>query len=98
MFLAKAVSLEGELAKNSYVADSGNTLTHEFCPKCGTHVHSHSSARPHMRTFRFGFLDPRHGLKPDMAIWTSQAPEWAVIDPEMEQCEGQPAAPSSNPD
>ena len=94
MFLAEAVLLQGQLATNSYVADSGNTLTHEFCPKCGTHVHSHSSARPHIRTFRFGFLDEGHGLKPEMIIWTSQAPDWAVLDPSLEQVAGQPPAPA----
>ena len=94
MFPTDAVELSGELGANSYVAASGITLTQEFCPRCGTQVFAHSSARPQFRTFRFGFLDPGHGLKPQMAIWTGDAPEYAFIDPELEQFTGPPPAPT----
>ena len=54
---------------------------------------SGSSARPNVRVVRLGVLDEGHGLRPDMAIWTDEAPDWAVIDPAMEQCARQPAPP-----
>jgi hypothetical protein len=93
MFPTDSVHIEGSLAQHTYVADSGRTLTQWFCPSCGNHVFAQSSARPQFRTVRFGVLDQPHGLRPRMAIWTEAAPEWAVIDPALEQFPGQPPPP-----
>ena len=49
----------------------------------------------HLKTVRFGALDEPHGLRPEMAIWTGDAPDWAVIDPAIAQFEGQPPAPAA---
>jgi hypothetical protein len=95
MFPTDAIEIEGELATNSYVAASGNLLTHSFCGRCGTPVMAQSSARPQFRTVRLGFLDAPHGLVPQVAIWTEDAPAWAVIDPELEQFPRQPPPPSA---
>ena len=76
---------------------SGNVLTQEFCAHCGTPVLGRSSARPQFRTLRFGLLDEGHGLRPQAAIWTDEAPEWAVIDPALEQFAQQPPAPPAPP-
>jgi len=94
IFPAEAVILSGETRRRSYVAASGNVLVHEFCSACGSPVMAQSSARPHLRTVRFGILDEGHGLAPVAAIWLDEAPAWARIDPAMEQWPGQPAAPS----
>jgi len=93
MFNTDDVNLRGVLGKWSYVAPSGNTLTMAFCTQCGTQVYAQSSARPQFMTFRLGFLDEPHGLAPKMAIWTSEAPAWAKIDPEMESWPQQPPPP-----
>jgi hypothetical protein len=97
MFRTDDVQLSGELATHSYVAASGNTLTQSFCPACGTPVMAQSSARPHFRTIRLGLLEPEHGLAPQMAIWTAEAPAWARIDPSLEQHQRQPPAPPAPP-
>ncbi len=93
IFPAEAVHLEGELSAATWRAASGNTLTFHFCPSCGTQAFAQSSARPHLKTVRFGMIDEPHELKPEMAIWTGDAPAWAVIDPGLEQHTGQPPAP-----
>ena len=93
IFPTDSVDLAGELATHAYVAASGSTLTHSYCPKCGTPVMAQTSARPHFRTMRLGFLTPGHGLAPNAAIWTSDAPPWAAIDPALEQFAAQPPAP-----
>lgn len=94
IFPASAVTLSGQLASHGHQAASGNTLTKYFCPTCGTPVFATSSARLQFRTFRLGFLDAGHGLKPSAAIWTDSAPDWAVIDPALEHYAGQPPAPA----
>jgi hypothetical protein len=93
MFATEAVTMTGELSTTSYVAASGNMLTHHFCAACGTPVMGSSSARPQFRTIRLGFLDEPNELRPTMAIWTEDAPEWAVIDPALERFPHQPPAP-----
>lgn len=95
IFPLQAITIEGHRAQSSYVAASGNTLTHEFCGTCGTHVLAHSSARPHLRTIRLGMLDEGNGLEPAMAIWLDDAPGWACIDPSLEQWRQQPPAPAT---
>lgn len=93
VFNTADVAFNGELAWHSYQAASGNTLYQGFCASCGTPVAAHSSARPQFRVLRLGFLSAGHGLRPSIAIWTDDAPDWAVIDPSLEQLRGQPPAP-----
>ncbi|MFC3214540.1 GFA family protein [Novosphingobium panipatense] len=95
MFRTDAVTVTGERGEYAYVASSGNTLTQEFCTVCGSGVLGRSSARPQFRTIRLGLLDEAHGLRPGMAIWTEEAPEWATIDPQMERWPQQPPPPAS---
>ncbi len=98
IFQLRDITLRGELSTHVYVAGSGNTLTQGYCAACGTPVLAQSSGRPLFRTIRLGFLEPGHGLAPQMAIWTDDAPPWAVIDPRLERCAGQPpfSPPSSD--
>ena len=93
IFETPSVTIEGDLARHSYRAPSGNTVHHDFCPTCGTPVLNTTKARPQFIGFRLGFLDESHGLKPAVAIWTSEAPDWAVIDPALERYERQPPPP-----
>lgn len=94
IFRSEDVAIDGALATHGYVAASGNTLTLWFCPSCGSHVYGQSSARPQFRTVRLGMIDEPHGLKPQVAIWLEDAPDWAVIDPAFEQYPRQPPAPA----
>jgi len=95
IFPAEAVTISGALGAASWPAASGNTLTFHFCPACGTQVYGQSSARLHLKTVRFGVLDQPHGLKPEVVIWTEDAPAWAQIDPALESWPQQPPSPSS---
>ncbi|AOR75972.1 GFA family protein [Novosphingobium resinovorum] len=97
MFPTDAVTLTGDRGEFVYVAASGNTLTQEFCVACGSPVLGRSSARPQFRTIRIGLLEGDHGVRPAMAIWTDDAPDWAVIDPALERWPQQPPAPAPTP-
>jgi hypothetical protein len=98
IFPADAVQFAGALSSASWQAASGNMLTFWFCPHCGTQAYAQSSARPHLKTVRFGFIDEPHGLKPEMAIWLSDAPDWAQVDPAIPHFDHQPPAPQlANP-
>ena len=96
IFPADNVKLEGELSRHSYKAESGNMVHHDFCPKCGTAVLGATSARPEFLGFRLGFLDVGHGLRPQSAIWLDDAPDWAVINPALDQFARQPPTPTQS--
>jgi hypothetical protein len=98
IFPADGVTLNGDLAHHAHLAASGNTLTAYFCATCGTPAYATSSARLQYRTMRLGFLTAGHGLKPAAAIWTDSAPDWAVIDPALENWPSQPPAPQQPQD
>lgn len=93
IFPADAVEISGSLGHSAWPAASGNTLTHWHCPACGTQIYAQSSARPQLKTVRLGAIDEPHGLRPQAAIWTEEAPAWAVIDSAMEQFARQPPPP-----
>lgn len=95
IFNSEEVAITGPLAASTWQAASGNTLTFHFCPSCGTQVYAQSSARPHLKTVRLGMIDEPHGLKPQMVIWTDDAPAWALIDPSLERWPQQPPPPPS---
>jgi hypothetical protein len=94
IFPADAVHIDGTLGAATWPAASGNTLTFHFCPACGTQVYGQSSARPNLRTVRFGVIDQPHDLAPQAVIWTDDAPSWAVFDPDLEHVARQPPAPA----
>ena len=93
IFTAEDVVLTGQLASASWSAASGNRLTFYFCPSCGTQIYAQSSARPNLKTVRLGAIDEPHGLKPQVIIWTDDAPDWARFDPGLPQYPGQPPVP-----
>ena len=92
VFPADAVTVTGELATYSSIADSGNLMHRRFCPTCGTHVFSDAESRPHVRIVRMGTLDDPDIARPEMTIWTAEAPEWACIDASLPHHKGPPPA------
>lgn len=89
-FPTAATTVEGELRDYPSIADSGNLMHRRFCPRCGTHVFSEAEARPHLIFVRAGTLDDPDRVRPEMTIWTAEAPAWACIDPSLPRLEGQP--------
>ena len=78
-FPSEALTVTGELRDFTSTADSGARMHRRFCPVCGTHLFSDAEPRPHLTFVRAGTLtDPEIG-RPEMTIWTSQAPSWACI-------------------
>lgn len=95
---AASLTVSGPLTEHTMTADSGNQLTRQFCPTCGTHLFGISSGRPQFRVVRAGNLDDPSSVTPTTNIWTSSAPAWACLDASLEQVAGQPvAAPRPTP-
>ena len=88
-FPSEAIQVEGKLQDYACRADSGNIVHREFCPTCGTPVFTQSEARTHVKGVRAGTLDDPDIGKPQLIVWTAEAPGWAVFDPDLPQDEGQ---------
>ncbi len=94
---ADALTVTGALATYTKPADSGNDVTRQFCPSCGTHLFAMSSARPQFRVLRAGNLSDPSSIKPTMNIWASSAPAWACLDGALERVDNQPIPPKPAP-
>ena len=90
LWRAESVKVEGKMADYTSLADSGNTMHRQFCPKCGTPVFTQSEARRQVIGIRAGTLDDAEVGKPGKTIWTSSAPSWATFDPHIPRDERQP--------
>ncbi len=91
------LDIDGKLNVFAKTADSGNFIERRFCPDCGTHLFANSSARPQFTVVRVGTLENPSSVKPTANIWTSSAPVWACLNPELEQIPHQPTAPQVPP-
>jgi hypothetical protein len=90
---AEGISVSGELTEYIKTAESGNQITHQFCPSCGAHLLAMSSARPQFRVLRAGNLDDPSSIQPSMNIWAESAPSWACMSFNLERVEKQPLPP-----
>lgn len=92
----EALSALGEVAEHASMADSGNTVTREFCPRCGSQLFARSDAQPQFRVVRVGNLDDPSSVRPAVNIWVGSAPAWAGLDPELGRVPGQPPPPAAS--
>lgn len=89
-FHSDGLEVEGKVSWFDSIADSGNLMHRGSCPVCATPLFSKAEVRPHLVFVRAGALDDPDLMAPQMTIWTSEAPKWAVFDPALPQYEGQP--------
>lgn len=54
-----------------------------FCPDCGSPVHVHTDAVPHIVAIRTASLDEPGGFNSQMDVWTCDAPPWDVMNPAL---------------
>ncbi|WP_119299553.1 GFA family protein [Dongia deserti] len=92
IFRTEGFNVTGEVGEYVSTAESGNIMRRRFCPRCGTHLFSQSSARPELMVVRVGALDDREVGGPQSVIWTKSAPSWGFVDRDLPHSAGQPAS------
>jgi hypothetical protein len=80
---------KGELQAYRVEAESGNSVTREFCPTCGSPVFSKLDSNPAIQVIKAGTLDDPSWVQPAMNIWTDSAQPWAPLE------EGLPRIPKN---
>jgi len=94
-FKTESFRSTGTPSSHRFVADSGNVIHRDFCGTCGTSLYSRAEVRPHLIGVRVGALDDPELARPEVTIWTSEAPSWACIDEGIPRIEGQPPPPKA---
>jgi len=75
-FPESAVTITGATKSYTKTADSGNTITRNFCPNCGSPVFNTLALMPGVVIVPAGALDDPNEYEPAIAIYTSRAPKW----------------------
>ena len=97
-FPSSAVTITGELQDYPGISDSGNKMHRRFCRSCGVHIFSEAEERPDIIVIRAGTLDNTEQVEIEGIIWTSEAPTWAYLNPNVPHFKKQPPAPQVKTD
>ncbi len=84
------VKMSGALAEFAVIADSGNTLTRCFCPKCGSRICGRNSAHEGRIGIHVGTMDNPQNIKPSVAVFTRGRREWDVLSGDLTTFEASP--------
>ncbi|HUS96995.1 MAG TPA: GFA family protein [Hyphomicrobiaceae bacterium] len=75
-FNREDVEVKGETASYAVKADSGNTNTRHFCPKCGGRLFGENSARAGFLAISAGALDDNSWFAPQRVVYVKDRPVW----------------------
>jgi len=83
--------VSGRVKGYTTTADSGNKITREFCPKCGSPLFTKAHAHPGLVWLKAGSLDEPQSINPSYQTWTQCAVPWAYLKEDL------PAFPKGGP-
>jgi hypothetical protein len=92
-FPAAAIAVAGKTATYSSKADSGATVTREFCPTCGSRLFGSSTSMPAMKTVHAAAFDDPSDFQPMMTVYTKRLVAWDHIEPGLPSFEAMPPMP-----
>ncbi len=92
-YLAGQFSMSGETSSYSYQADSGGTVTSEFCKTCASTVISRSTSYPKMVMVRIGTLDEAMDFKPTIQVFAKHKRSWDKDWPDVPSFDAMAPAP-----
>jgi hypothetical protein len=81
--LADALTLTVTLSFHGAPTDTSSTVTQNFHPTCGCAINSTNSAMEGMPFIRASSLDDSELFKPKVVVYTSRAPSWDKMDPNL---------------
>jgi len=92
-FKADDVEIKGETMSYGAIAESGNTNTRHFCPKCGSRVYGENSARPGLIGISVGCVDDNSWFEPAAIVYAKDRPNWDQTSTEIPNFETMPPPP-----
>lgn len=85
---------KGETRMFQHQADSGNTMTKEYCSDCGSQLFNGNSGRPAIKVVRAGTIDDASFVVPRAHIYASRALPSAVEGSDIPAFDEMPPDPS----
>ena len=74
------VELDGLSKTWTHRADSGNRITHHFCPNCGSTVHYRIEGKfDGLVAIPLGAFDDPYFLRPAFSVWEARKHDWVAI-------------------
>ena len=74
------VAIEGQSKVWAHFADSGNRITHHFCPECGSTVHYSIEGKfDGLVAIPLGAFDEPYFAAPAFSVWEERKHEWVEI-------------------
>jgi len=74
------VNITGEVKAFNHTVDSGNVLTKEFCPNCGSQMFGKNAARPNSMALRAGSINEKAEIKPQFNVYASSKLDCTLLD------------------
>ena len=80
----------GEVSSYSHTADSGSTMTNQFCPNCGSLLFGNNSAKSNVVSIRAGTVDQLDLIKPVVNVFMDSKVSSTSIDKNLKQASRMP--------
>jgi len=81
---------QASLGDYTITADSGQSVTRQFCRQCGSPLFTLAENNPGFIWIKAGSLDDRSWLAPTDSCWTNSAAAWAPADTHLNHHPGNP--------
>lgn len=88
-------TIDGAVSSYEKVADSGNTISRDFCPTCGSRLFGRGSGRPGMIGINVGSMDGdcADRLQPQAVVFAARCHPWDLLDEALPQFPAMPPIP-----
>lgn len=79
-FKAEDVAVtKGTTKSFAHTADSGNSLSKEFCGTCGSQLFGSGSGRPGLKSVKIGTMDDVGSIRPTVSVYVSKALPFTIV-------------------
>ena len=92
-FPAAAIKVTGTTKTFQSRADSGGTVTREFCPTCGGRMFGSSTSMPAMKTVHAAAFDDPSAFTPMMTVYAKRLVAWDHLAPGLPNFDTMPPMP-----
>jgi len=92
-FKKSDVTINGETSHYVSDTDSGDKLTRQFCPNCGSRLFGESSAVDSIMSITAGVFDDNSWYQPMAIVYNKRKPIWDFMDERLPVFDGMPPPP-----
>lgn len=85
------VTIFGKVKSFDHKVESGNTLSKQFCPRCGSQMFGKNAARPTSLALRAGSINEKEHIKPQFNVYTISKLECTILDESIPGFEKMPS-------